>query len=118
MKAKTRSKTLEEANGGTCNGASSETEECNTHNCPGAQLFIRDHIFIIYCITISNNSLVVNCQWGDWNSGDCSKSCGLGQMTKTRVKARVEAHGGTCSGDTTSTEACNTNSCAGMRYSR
>ena len=80
--------------------------------------FIRDHIFIIYCINVSNNSFVVNCQWGDWNSGDCSKSCGLGQMTKTRVKALVEAHGGACSGDTTSTEACNTNPCAGMKYSR
>ena len=118
MKTNTRTKTVEEANGGTCNGTSTETEECNTNNCPGTHFLIRDHIFIIYCINVSNNVLVVNCQWEDWNSGDCSKSCGLGQMTKTRVKALVEAHGGTCSGDTTSTEACNTHSCAGMLYTR
>ena len=32
---KTRSKAVEEANGGTCQGQPSETEICNPQNCPG-----------------------------------------------------------------------------------
>ena len=37
---KTRSKTIEEANGGTCDGQSSENETCNTNNCPGKLIFV------------------------------------------------------------------------------
>ena len=32
---KTRSKAVEEANGGTCHGQPFETEICNPQNCPG-----------------------------------------------------------------------------------
>ena len=32
---KTRSKTIEEANGGTCNGAATIVENCNNYQCPG-----------------------------------------------------------------------------------
>ena len=32
---KTRSKTIEEVNGGTCNGAASMVESCNNYLCPG-----------------------------------------------------------------------------------
>ena len=35
---KTRSKTVEEANGGTCGGQSSDTEICNPNLCPGKDI--------------------------------------------------------------------------------
>ena len=60
------------------------------------------------------DNIIVNCEWGEWNNGSCSKTCGSGEMTKTRNKTIVEAHGGTCSGQSTSTETCNTNSCPGL----
>ena len=37
---KTRSKTIEEANGGTCQGQPSETEICNPQNCPGTLFLV------------------------------------------------------------------------------
>ena len=56
---------------------------------------------------------LVNCQWGDWTSGSCSKSCGSGVLTKSRIKTTVEAHGANCSGQSTTTEICNDNTCPG-----
>ena len=34
IRTKTRTKITEESNGGTCNGTASETEICNTNQCP------------------------------------------------------------------------------------
>ena len=55
----------------------------------------------------------VNCQWGAWNSSSCSVTCGSGVLTKTRNKTVPEANGGTCSGESTATETCNSISCPG-----
>jgi len=32
----------------------------------------------------------VNCEWGPWTEGECSKTCGGGKRTDTRVKTRQE----------------------------
>ena len=57
----------------------------------------------------------VNCKWGDWSTGQCSRSCGGGQRTKTRKKTVEEKHGGTCTGTASDSEACNTQGCSGNR---
>ena len=53
----------------------------------------------------------MNCQWGDWIDGKCSKTCGGGTLTSTRNKTIVESDGGTCNGKSTKIEDCNTNDC-------
>ena len=68
---------------------------------------------------------VVDCIWEEWATwGQCSKTCGDGgSKQRTRVKARVEAGGGTCDGQPTETEQnCaydwGTNGCPpGKKYS-
>merc|ERR1719158_2543315 len=49
---KTRSKLVEESNGGTCIGEPTETVECKIKQCP------------------------VDCQWNDWVVGECNV-CGV-----------------------------------------
>jgi len=88
----TRTKKIEEANGtdedGVCEGEATMDEECNTQNCPP-----------------------IHCEWNDWVLGECSDSCGTGTRTNTRTKSVVEANGGTCTGQNSEVEACNTNPC-------
>ena len=104
---KTRSKTIVEAHGGICSGQSTSTETCNTNSCPGILSFSqsekanREHHKLIF------DNVVVNCQWGAWSSGSCTKTCGTGELNKTRSKTIAEAHGGICSGQPILTETCN-----------
>jgi len=54
----------------------------------------------------------VNCQWGPWTEGECSKTCGGGNRTDTRVKTRPESNGGTCTGESSlSDQECNDEDC-------
>ena len=49
----------------------------------------------------------VDCEWGAWTTwGACSKTCGIGEATKTRTKNTVEANGGSCSGAAIETANC------------
>merc|ERR1712046_162209 len=82
---RTRSKTVNERNGGLCSGQSSETIDCNKNGCP------------------------VNCQWGSWGSyGGCSRTCKGGTKCKYRQKTVNEADGGSCSGSFSYCKSCNT----------
>ena len=56
-------------------------------------------------------TFAVHCEWKDWVHGECSDSCGTGTRTNTRNKSVTEAHGGTCTGQPTEIEECNTNPC-------
>ena len=59
---------------------------------------------------------IVNGGWGDYGAfGDCTKTCGTGTKTKSRVcNNPVPAHGGdNCVGSADATESCNTNPCPG-----
>ena len=58
--------------------------------------------------------IVVDCEWSTWTTGQCSKTCGGGQRTDTRLK-HVEAQfgGEECVGDASQQVSCNTDECAG-----
>lgn len=54
----------------------------------------------------------VNCEWGPWTKGECSKTCGGGKRTDTRVKTRTESNGGTCDGESIAQNLeCNDEDC-------
>ena len=56
----------------------------------------------------------VDCKWGEWNTGTCSKTCGLGNRRSSRTKAVLKAHGGKeCAGNTWKDETCNLRTCPG-----
>ena len=62
-----------------------------------------------------NNS--VDCTWGPWGSWSaCSKTCGGGTRTQTRIKSVVEANGGDCIGKNQQEETCNQEKC--RKYNR
>ena len=57
---------------------------------------------------------VVDCEWDEWNIGRCSKTCGGGMVTNTRVPKVDVQHGGEeCTGSSTVTESCNVHECPG-----
>ena len=68
-----------------------------------------------YLRYISENlPFVVDCEWNDWNIGECSVSCGGGKKTSTRSKRVVERYGGSsCVGNSTKEENCNEHNCPG-----
>ena len=56
--------------------------------------------------------LIENCEWNDWQFGECSVSCGGGTRVDTRTKAKEEAYGGTCEEDGNQREVeCNIEEC-------
>ena len=58
---------------------------------------------------------VVDCKWGDWVVGKCSRECGIGTFTKIRSPETFAAHGGLeCLGLSNSTEICNAHGCPGL----
>ena len=63
------------------------------------------------------NSILVDCEWGDWVKGDCSATCGTGEQKNTRTKLAQEAHGGTCTGGSTNVTSCLVAECPGMYLS-
>ena len=59
---------------------------------------------------------LVDCAWGEWQNGTCSKTCGGGELTHTRTKLVEAAHGGKeCNGEATETVNCNTETCPSKR---
>ena len=64
------------------------------------------HYFLNF--TVDNPT---NCEWNEWESTPCSQTCGGGSRTKTRTKNVEEAFGGTCEGEKSVTEDCNTEGC-------
>ena len=58
----------------------------------------------------------IDCQWDEWNVGQCSKTCGGGTRKNTRNKIVYEKNGGTCSDSSPSqmkAEDCNPQPCPG-----
>ena len=62
------------------------------------------------------STVSVDCVWSDWVSRECSKSCGTGFRVNTRSRHVVEAHGGSCPGESVETEICNTDNCPGNHF--
>ena len=91
---KNRSRAVEtpESNGGNpCNEDTSQTESCNSQDCP------------------------IDCQWGPYGEWtNCTKSCGGGEKTRSRSVETPEANGGKeCPGNEADTSSCNEHSCPG-----
>ena len=86
---KTRSKNVDERDGGVCIGKPIVIEECNEGNCS------------------------VDCEWSVWKHGECSVTCGGGNRTHSRSKIIEEKHGGVCVGESKYMEECNTENCPG-----
>ncbi len=63
---------------------------------------------VTYIILLSS---AIHCEWDEWVIGECSDSCGTGTRTNTRTKLVDEANGGTCTGQPSEIEECNTNPC-------
>merc|ERR1711970_923500 len=95
MRSKTRTCTnpAPEHGGNPCDGDKMVTEECNVHACP------------------------INGGFSDWSSwGECSKSCGEGEKSKTRTCSNPPPQfgGDVCVGPKTDTEKCNEQACPGI----
>ena len=60
---------------------------------------------------------IVNAGWGSWSSySGCSKNCGGGVHSRSRVCNNPVAScgGSSCTGSTSQTSSCNTHTCPGM----
>ena len=73
-------------------------------------------------IFISSNNMIsinfkyhsVNCQWAQWQIGECSETCGDGVRENHRVKLTEALFGGApCEGKAKATESCNNGICPG-----
>ena len=67
----------------------------------------------IQSITIFIIAAPIDCQWGNWEIGTCSKSNGGCTRTKSRTMSSKDANGGQCDGQQTAQEDCNANDCIG-----
>ena len=103
-----------------CDGATSIEESCNVQECPGyifaAPIFSR----FLHCYKITSpplnkhrpNIVSVDCVWGNWQNGTCSKTCGDGEVTRTRSKKVEAANGGKdCDGESVVLENCTSQPC-------
>lgn len=88
VQSRTRTVTRQAAFGGVACGASFETKECNTQECP------------VDCVMAP---------WGIWS--ECDKTCGGGFTSRTRVVQRPAAFGGVACGVTVERQQCNLTPC-------
>ena len=57
---------------------------------------------------------LVDCEWDEWQTGECDEPCGGGMRTNTRVPKVDAQHGGEeCTGSSSITESCNVHECPG-----
>ena len=59
---------------------------------------------------------LVDCQWGDWEIGSCSVTCGGGTQTNSRGHLQPALFNGTeCEGPATEQIECNIDPCPGIK---
>ena len=87
----TRTILVASQNGGQpCVGQMRKTEPCYLQNCPD----------------------VVDCQWSEWQSGSCSRTCGRGvQMNFRTERVQAQNGGSPCFGSGSKWEHCNLQDC-------
>lgn len=55
-----------------------------------------------------------HCKWSDWSAGECSRTCGGGQLTRTRhIETPANRRGDGCKGPVVETLECNRKACDG-----
>lgn len=115
---------MEEGNGGTCDGESTQIVQCNEMECAEkSKYFLPSHnhyqFYILepfwkYPLYI----YVAHCQYEDWTIGDCSLPCGGGTRVNTRsIRVSAENGGDECDGITSIVENCNAQECPGYKFS-
>ena len=68
-------------------------------------------------LNVGCDEMKLNCEWDDWQIGECSKTCGGGSRTNSREKKVEEVNGGKeCAGSSTFTESCNIQECSGSNH--
>lgn len=88
QQTRTRNIIRNSANGGIACGNTTETQACNTAQCP------------------------VNCEVSAWTGfSTCSQPCGTGTQTRTRTITKPAANGGTACPTLAETTTCNTMPC-------
>ena len=56
----------------------------------------------------------VDCKWGEWRFGNCSKECGSGTRIDVRdIEIQPFNSGKECKGESNITENCNNHQCPG-----
>jgi len=61
--------------------------------------------------------ILADCEWDVWKVGECSKDCGGGKRTNTRLVKIEAANGGkNCSGVPEISEDCNLEECPGIKH--
>ena len=118
------------SNGGKeCAGSNEITEVCNTQKCSGifwllikdysqkacSKIFKKFHEWIKKDMSEDKDLTTwykVDCEWKEWEVGQCSKECGGGIRTNVREPKTKADHGGdNCVGSSNITESCNTHEC-------
>jgi len=63
--------------------------------------------------TCGTNPCPIDCVWGSWSDfNTCTKTCGTGNQTRTRVQTTLAQYGGVnCTGNTSEVQNCNTQGC-------
>ena len=77
----------------------------------------RSYDMIFVFSQIEKNSTLVDCQWGHWIHGECSKTCGGGVQTNQREKITEALFGGEeCVGEATEEKECNVLECCEYHF--
>ena len=70
------------------------------------------HPVLIEILSIKKQRCIVDCEWDKWKTGECSKSCGGGELYITRNKISEARNGGKgCAGNSSIVQECNVEAC-------
>ncbi len=113
-----REQLVEKYGGARCEGAATESLDCNTHNCPSEYIAHTQHIYI-YCImhnacryTLINtlfHTLTVDGDWTVWSEWTaCSVTCANGTQARSRscTNPPPQFGGIDCEGDASDARPC------------
>ena len=69
----------------------------------------------VYISSILSDHSPIDCEWNEWQYGECSRPCGGGKRINTRTKKTEEKYGGSCKKEAyVWTQECNPQPCQRM----
>ena len=72
-------------------------------------LFTKNDAYSYLCVYY-----IVDCEWGEWEFGECSQECGGGIQPTFRIKTQEAIFGGVeCDGEGYGEQECNAQPCPG-----